>query len=82
MRSATLGWSWAWMLIGVGVLSIDAWPQRRKAAAVARHIDTEVAPPMSFRPGIALVIGWEIVGDAILCALAFALGRGAACWSM
>jgi len=77
-----LDWSWAWVFVGVGVLSIDAWPQRRKAVTVARHIDTEVAPPMSFRAGIALVIGWEIVGDAILCALAFALGRGAAWWSM
>jgi hypothetical protein len=37
---------------------------------------------MSFRAGIALVIGWEIVGNAILCALALALGRGAAWWSM
>jgi len=77
-----LDWSWVWVFVGVGVLSIDACRNWRKAGAVARHIDTEVAPPMPFRAGIALVIGWEIVGNAILCALAFALGRGAAWWSM
>lgn len=77
-----LDWSWAWVFVGAGVLSIDAWPNWRKAGVVARHIDTEVAPPMSFGAGIAVVIGWEIVGNAILCALAFALGRGAAWWSM
>jgi hypothetical protein len=77
-----LDWSWAWVFVGVGVLSIDNWPDWRKAVAVPRHIDTEAAPPMSFQGGIALVIGWEIVGDAMLCALAVALGRGAAWWSM
>jgi len=44
-----LDWSWAWVLIGVGVLLIDAWPNHRRAVVAARHIDTEVAPPMSFR---------------------------------
>jgi len=77
-----LDWSWAWVFAGVGVLSIDTWPGWRKAVAVARHIDTEVAPPMSFRAGIALAIGWEMLANAILCALAFVLGRGAEWWSM
>src|SRR5262245_5123941 len=77
-----LGWSWAWVFVGVGVLSIDNCQDWRKAVAVARHIDTKAAPPISFRGGIVLVIGWEIVRDAMLCALAFALGRGAAWWSM
>src|SRR5262245_22988787 len=77
-----LDWSWAWVFVGVGVLSIDNWQDWRKAVAVARHIDTKAAPPISFRGGIVLVIGWEIVRDAMLCALAFALGRGAAWWSM
>lgn len=77
-----LDWSWAWVFVGVGVLSIDTWPDWRKAVAVARHIDTEAAPPMSFRAGIAQAIGWEMLGNAILCALAFALGRGAAWWAM
>jgi hypothetical protein len=77
-----LDWSWGWVLVGLGVMSIDAWPKWRKAVALARHIDTDAAPPMSFRGGIAMVIGLEVLGNAVLCALAFALGHGAAWWSM
>jgi hypothetical protein len=62
------------------ILALDGWPNWRKAWVRARYIDTEYAPPMSFRGGIALVIAVSLLANTLLCALAFALGRGLALW--
>ena len=42
--------------------------------------DAEYAPPVSFRGEIALVIAVSLSANTLLCALAFALGRGLALW--
>jgi hypothetical protein len=83
ISTGLVGWfelSWAWVPVGVTILALDGWPNWRKALVRARYIDTEYAPPMSFRGGIALVIAVSLLANALLCALAFALGRGLALW--
>ena len=62
------------------ILALDSWPKWRKASVVARYIDTEYAPPMSFRGGITLAFAVSLLANTVLCALAFALGRGLVLW--
>jgi hypothetical protein len=79
--TAFAGWidaSWAWVIVGAGLRSVDRWPSWRKSLAAARHIDTEIGPPASFRAGIGLLVAAGVLGTTLLCALVFALGRGVA----
>jgi hypothetical protein len=71
---------WVWVPVGAAILALDAWPNWRKALVHPRYIDTEYAPPMSFRGGIALVIAVGLLANTLLCALSFAFGRGLALW--
>jgi hypothetical protein len=78
-----VGWfdlSWAWVPVGAAILALDGWPNWRRALLSARYIDAEYAAPVSFRGGIALVIAVSLLANTLLCALAFALGRGLALW--
>jgi len=83
ISTGLVGWfelSWAWVPVGAAILALDGWPNWRRALLSARYIDAEYAAPVSFRGGIALVIAVSLSANTLLCALAFALGRGLALW--
>jgi hypothetical protein len=80
MLAGWLGGSWSLVALPAGVLSLQRLPDWQRALALGRHIDANYEPPISFGTGLGLALAASVLGNLLLCTVAFALGRVVALW--